>query len=230
MVENNDDRKMAKEFLAKYPNKPEEKEKKTSKINYLSPKRVLPRKEYKVYKNLRIQTERRRYQEKIKKLDRENKYYERKQRYEKSRTGRIGSSLTRGYKTLSSRGGVTRALYRRQGQLPPEAMQRIRQIVIQRQIEKNNYDWTFSNFTNPRFNMARMVESEVMNTANGGHAIAGDREAFNIGREAFGFSNIGTNSNLFNQLTKEVNHHSKNLINPYQEISLEADIFSNILP
>lgn len=241
-----DDRKMAKEFLAKYPNAPTEK---TKKENYLSPSRVLPESDFQKYREMKQQSEKYRYLNKIRRLERENKINRNRESYGKTRSGRFGKGIAKGLRYIKS---PSRMLYSRHNPVSPQRKMQLaamRQTQVQHIQNKNYWDWCFSNFQSPQFDTASQVEREI-NSGGQAHSTIGDKTAFNIGNEAFSSANvIRYGINPFNQVSaeanhhanfahilpslhtsKQVRHHSKQIIqDPLYSVSAEANIFSHIL-
>lgn len=80
------------------------------KESYTSPRKVLSQEEYKNYKAQQEEFNRRKYQNKIKVLSKQNQYESNKERYNKTTSGRLGNAISKG---LSNR-SVTRNLYHNQ--------------------------------------------------------------------------------------------------------------------
>lgn len=93
--------------------KPEKKE------GYLSPKRLLPTKEYKEYRKTKENIERMNIKRKFGELKQEEKYRTRQQNYSKTTGGRISGGIA---KTFGFIRAPVQTIYRQQGQLPPQSM------------------------------------------------------------------------------------------------------------
>jgi len=229
-------------FLFKKKDKPEPSKENKS---YLAPKKVLSKGEYEQYQQVQKQLKHRELRSKIKDLQKEAQLRRRLAKYEASRTGRFSKAITRGIKTISTRHGVTRALYRQQTspdqKFKPQRIQKIQRFQQPQQphrVPEGNqsnsdfFDWVFSNFSNPQFNVAHNLEKEVSSV--NGEASMGDRMAmFNVTEDINRFANLITNP--FNNPLMNVNslalHHSKNIIfDPFLSVNSEADFFSNIIP
>ncbi len=128
-----------------------------------------------------------------------------------------------------------------------QQVQTQRAIALRKQQSAtDNYDWMFSNFSNPKFDMAGQVEREIAST--NGLANEGDNEAnrinrivssvgsfqhnlptANVNREAMALANFQHNLPMFD-IDREVNslsvgQHNKALF----DVSREADLYSYIL-
>ena len=84
------------------------------KVPYSYPRRLLTPKEYERYKEARTTPARIKLIRNIEIAEKQNPIFERQEAYRKSRTGRFGSALAGGIKTIGTRGGTTRFLYRQQ--------------------------------------------------------------------------------------------------------------------
>lgn len=122
---------------------------------------------------------------------------------------------------------------------------RLPQRVMVRQpipSPQNDFDWIFSNFGNPRTDMASQVEREINGLGRNGFATDGDRMANQIGdinqfnnpfldieRQVNRTANIQHISPIFN-IEQEVRRHSNLMnINPSVNVDREVNFFSNLL-
>jgi hypothetical protein len=220
---------MGQKFLKQYPNAPEEKE---SNGGYsLSRKNVLTRNEYRTHQKTQISLMRKKYQEELKKAKEKLRYERGIRKYNNTRTGKVSSVITRGYNIARSRGGVAGALYRN---VSPERRAELMQVakarLMQKQIQKNEFDWMFSNFSNPQFNVTHNLEREI--SSFGGEANIGDRMSNVVGGDAFAFANVLQRSSLNpvrNIEMETMKFANLQHINPVLNINKEVNIFSNLL-
>lgn len=95
---------------------------KEKKESYLSPFKVLPKSEAEAYKKQKEQIAAMNYRQKMGEQRSEIKFRGNKTGYAKSRSGRFSAAISSGFRAMRP-GGVTQALYRRTGQLPPQNIQ-----------------------------------------------------------------------------------------------------------
>lgn len=81
--------------------------------SYLSPRKILPTDEYEQYKQQQIETRRAELQKKLQQGEKNLKRFKAQQKYSKSRTGRFGALLTRGFQAARRPNAVSTALYSR---------------------------------------------------------------------------------------------------------------------
>jgi len=87
--------------------------------SYLSAKKLLTDNEYEQYRKARETIGRLNLKNRLGELKSESKYRTNLETYKKTRSGKVGGFMSKAFGVASERGGVTRALYRRTGQLPP---------------------------------------------------------------------------------------------------------------
>lgn len=213
------------ERFGKKEEQEEQSERKTKKLSYLHPRRVLSSKEYSEYQALRKSSRKLSLQDRIKEMRKENKDKSRIARYEITKSGRIGKGLSKGITALRQKGGVTRLLYRqplssRQAQINSYRLAQARQRAIQQQQWNNMFIGDNRVFDE--------VEREVSGV--GGYADEGNRQSLRIGQEAFG---IGNNNFVnpvraieFESLNHAKNQHRKSIF----DIENETLSFANLFP
>lgn len=126
-------------------------------------------------------------------------------------------------------GGATRISYGRQF---PDQQAKIRQLKNQialmnmsRQAQLRAEQDIFISDNS----VVNQIEREVLNNAGSGAANAGDRTAFNLGKEAFNIGNFNFVSPMAN-VDKEAVKHSKLMIkDPFNNLNAEVDYFSNLV-
>jgi hypothetical protein len=197
-------------------------------------KKIKPKKIdfYKLARDVRKDAEKRReYERDLRDIRRQ----ERQDRYSKTRSGKLGSKVSKIFGV--ARRGVTQSLYS-QGMTTQQKIelakrfksQAQKQIIIQRPNPEQQF---FNSVFSIGDIMAVKTSREVFNSAKGiNESNLGDRTAFQLGREAFGHSNIGMGfGNVFNQIENEVWLNSKfSHTRPVRKIKNEANFWANIIP
>ncbi|MFH0712025.1 MAG: hypothetical protein V1889_02855 [archaeon] len=208
----------------------------TKKINepQQTPKKEQKKKKidfYKLARDIRKDAEKRReYARDLRDIRRQ----ERQDRYSKTRSGKIGSGVSKFFNVAQR--GLTQSLYR-QGMTTEQIKELSKRFKQRQQIQLPIQIPRPVSFFDSVFNVgdmvAPMVEREIFNIASGrGEATLGDSTAFNLGREVFGHANIITNFNSPVQAVEREVWLNSNLahVQPTRRVSNEALFWANQVP